>query len=165
MKPVTIIAAVARNGVIGYQGSIPWFLPEDLRHFKARTEGHSVIMGRKTWESLPCSVRPLPGRQNIVVSSDQTYEAVGATTAGSLPLAIQLASVGEVFIIGGATLYWQALPMPMATKMILTQIDDDYHGDTYFPPFDNGEWLVTECLRRDGYAFVTYERALGGVSV
>ena len=156
MKPVTIIAAVARNGVIGYQGSIPWFLPEDLRHFKARTEGHSVIMGRKTWESLPCSVRPLPGRQNIVVSSDQTYEAVGAITAGSLTLATQLASVGEVFIIGGATLYWQALPM--ATKMILTEIDYDYVGDTYFPTFDKADWLVTECLRRDWYTFVTYER-------
>lgn len=163
MKPVTIIAAVAHNRVIGCQGSIPWFIPEDLNHFRDKTMGNTVIMGRKTWESLPCSVRPLPGRQNIVVSSDQTYEAVGAITAGSLTLAIQLASVGEVFIIGGATLYWQALPM--ATKMILTQIDDDYQGDTYFPTFDNEGWLVTECIRRNGYAFVTHERALGGVSV
>lgn len=156
MKPVTIIAAVAHNRVIGCQGSIPWFIPEDLNHFRDKTMGNTVIMGRKTWESLPYSVRPLPGRQNIVVSSDQTYEAVGAITAGSLTLAIQLASVGEVFIIGGAQLYEQALPL--VTKMILTEIDYDYVGDTYFPTFDKADWLVTECLRRDWYTFVTYER-------
>ena len=158
MKPVTIIAAVAHNRVIGCQGSIPWFIPEDLNHFRDKTMGNTVIMGRKTWESLPARMRPLPGRTNIVVSRDPEYIAAGATTTNDLHLAIRLATNldGDVFIIGGAQLYEQALPL--VTKMILTEIDYDYVGDTYFPTFDKADWLVTECLRRDWYTFVTYER-------
>lgn len=157
MKTLTIIAALTKNKVIGYQGTIPWFLPDDLNHFRDKTLGNTVIMGRKTWESLPARMRPLPGRNNIVVSRDPGYVAAGATTTNDLYLAIELATHahGDVFIIGGAQLYAQALPL--ATKMILTEIDYDYVGDTYFPTFDKADWLVTECLRRDGHAFVTYE--------
>ena len=88
-KPIlSLIAAVARNGVIGIDNRLPWRLPADLKHFKALTLGHTVIMGRKTWESLPASFRPLPGRQNIVVTRDDSYQAAGATLANSLPAAI-----------------------------------------------------------------------------
>ena len=111
-KPIlTLIAAIARNGVIGIDNRLPWRLPADLKHFKALTLGNTVIMGRKTWESLPASFRPLPGRQNIVVTRDGSYQAASATIATSLPAAIAAAESSEAFVIGGADLYAAALPL------------------------------------------------------
>lgn len=162
-KPVlTLIAAVARNGVIGVDNRLPWRLPADLRHFKALTSGHAVIMGRKTWESLPANFRPLPGRRNIVVTRDASYQAAGATIATSLPAAIAAAESGEAFVIGGAELYAAALPV--ANRLQLTEIDASFEGDTHFPAIDHQQWRETlrEAHHDDAgfdYAFVTYQRS------
>lgn len=161
-KPVlTLIAAVARNGVIGIDNRLPWHLPADLKHFKALTLGNTVIMGRKTWESLPTSFRPLPGRRNIVVTRDADYRAEGAVVALSLPAAIAAAESGEAFVIGGAEMYAAALPL--ADRLQLTEIDAAFEGDTHFPAVDAHHWRETSReTHRDetgpGYAFVTYER-------
>ena len=158
---LTLIAAVARNGVIGQDNRLPWHLPADLKHFKALTTGHAVIMGRKTWESLPEKFRPLPGRQNIVVTRNAGYAAEGAVVVGSLPAALAAAAGDEAFVIGGAELYQAALPL--AARLQLTEIDADYAGDTWFPPRDPQQWRETaRDAQHDetglGYAFVTYER-------
>ncbi|NJD33294.1 MAG: dihydrofolate reductase [Betaproteobacteria bacterium] len=161
-KPVlTVIAAVARNGVIGKNNRLPWHLPADLRHFRALTTGHAVIMGRKTWESLPAKFRPLPGRQNIVVTRDEAYRAEGATVVTSLPAAVAAAQGDEAFVIGGAELYVAALPL--ADRLQLTEIDAAFDGDTHFPAIDPRQWRETarEAHQEEtgpGYAFVTYER-------
>jgi dihydrofolate reductase len=159
--PLALIAAIAANGVIGDRNRLPWRLPEDLRHFRALTSGHAVIMGRKTWESLP---GPLPGRQNIVVTRDPHYAAAGAEVATTLDAALALVRLPPpAFCIGGGELYRAALPR--ATTLYLTEIDRDFEGDTTFPPFDRADWPETrrEAQRGDGpdaftYRFVTRER-------
>ncbi|MFA4969138.1 MAG: dihydrofolate reductase [Sulfuritalea sp.] len=161
-KPVlTLIAAVARNGVIGIDNRLPWHLPADLKHFKTLTVDHTVIMGRKTWESLPAKFRPLPDRRNIVVTRDAGYRAEGATVALSLPAAIAAAESGEAFVIGGAELYAAALPL--ADRLQLTEIDAAFEGDTHFPAIDPRHWRETarETHRDEAgfdYAFVSYEK-------
>ena len=157
---VFLVAAVAANGVIGVGGKLPWRLPEDLKHFKAITLGHPVIMGRKTWESLG---RPLPGRENIVVTRAAGYEAPGASVAASLDAALALCA-GEplAFVIGGAELYVAALPI--AAGLVLTEIHRDYEGDTRFPAFDREAWRETQRKPQKGadglrFDFVLYERA------
>ena len=138
-KPIlSLIAAIARNGVIGIDNRLPWHLPADLKHFKALTTGHAVIMGRKTWESLPAKFRPLPGRRNIVVTRNAAFRAEGALVAGSLAAAVALAESSEAFIIGGAELYAAALPL--ADRLCLTEIDADFEGDTRFPAVDPKRW-------------------------
>lgn len=162
-KPtLTLIAAVANNGVIGKDNRLPWHLPADLKHFKALTTGRTVIMGRKTWESLPDNFRPLPGRQNIVVTRNAAYRAEGAAVVTSLPAAIAAAQSDEAFVIGGAELYAAALPL--ADRLQLTEIDAAFDGDTHFPAIDTNQWRETarETHRDEagtGYAFVTYERS------
>jgi dihydrofolate reductase len=161
-KPVlTLIAAVARNGVIGIDNRLPWQLPADLKHFKELTTGHAVIMGRKTWESLPEKFRPLPGRRNIVVTRNDSFRAEGATVSISLPDAIAAANGDEAFVIGGAELYKAALPL--ADRLQLTEIDAAYEGDTWFPAIETTRWQETARESHsdaDGfrYAFVTYQR-------
>jgi dihydrofolate reductase len=161
-KPnLTLIAAVAKNGVIGIDNRLPWRLPADLKHFKALTLGHTVIMGRKTWESLPAGFRPLPGRRNIVVTRNDGYQAEGAAIAASLPAAVAAADGGEAFVIGGAELYAAALPL--ADRLQLTEIDTIFEGDTFFPAIDPHQWQETarETHHDDAgfsYAFVTYQR-------
>lgn len=157
---VFLVAAVAANGVIGADGKLPWRLPEDLKHFKALTLGHPVIMGRKTWESLG---RPLPGRENIVVTRSVGYDAPGASVAASLDAALALCA-GEplVFVIGGSELYAAALPL--ADGLVLTEIHRDYDGDTRFPELDRKAWRETQRRPQtaaDGlrFDFVLYERA------
>lgn len=162
-KPIlTLIAAVARNGVIGIDNRLPWRLPADLKRFKALTLGHAVIMGRKTWESLPAGFRPLPGRRNIVVTRDAGYHAKGAAVATSLPGAVAAAESGEAFVIGGAELYAAALPL--ADRLQLTEIDAAFEGDTWFPAIDPRHWRETARETHHdaagfGYAFVTYRRS------
>ena len=155
---VYLVAAVAANGVIGRDGQLPWHLPEDLKHFKRLTLGHPVIMGRRTWESLG---RPLPGRDNIVVTHRAGYEAPGAAVANSLEAALALCA-GEpvVFVIGGQQLFAESLPM--AAGLVLTEIYRDYEGDTWFPPYDRSRWRETQRERHsaaDGtkFDFVLYE--------
>lgn len=158
---VSIIVARARNGVIGRQGALPWHLPEDLAHFKATTTGHAIIMGRKTWDSIG---RPLPNRRNIVVTRNADWSAPGAEAAPSLAAAVALcAGDDEAFIIGGAQLYDEALAM--ADKLIVTEIDHDFEGDTRLPAPDSLLWREgsRETHRSTGvasfdYAFVTYLR-------
>ena len=161
MKPLlTLIAAVARNGIIGRDNTLPWRLPEDLKHFKALTTGHPIVMGRKTWESLG---RPLPGRHNIVITRDATYHAEGATVVNSLEDALHLANdAEELFVIGGAEIY--RLALPLADRLQLTELDADFAGDTHFPDVYRSSWRETMRERHSSaagldYAFVTYERA------
>jgi dihydrofolate reductase len=154
-----LIAGIARNGVIGRDNKLPWRLPEDLKHFKALTMGHPMIMGRKTWESLPGK---LPGRQHIVVTRDPAYCADGATVVGSLQAAVAAAGeVDEVFVIGGAELYAQAFEF--ADRLQLTEIATDFAGDAHFPDWNRAAWreAARATHRAEAgfdYAFVTYER-------
>jgi dihydrofolate reductase len=157
---VYLIAAVAANGVIGAGGKLPWRLPEDLRHFKALTLGHPVIMGRKTWESLG---KPLPGRENIVVTRSPGYDAPGVHVAASLDAALAFcAGQSLAFVIGGRELYAAALPQ--ADGLVLTEIQRDYDGDVRFPEFDRSAWRETQRKPQAGadglrFDFVLYERA------
>ena len=159
---VSLVAAVARGGVIGRGGEIPWRLPEDLARFRALTTGHAVVMGRKTWESLPERFRPLPGRRNVVVSRNPEWRADGAERAGSLEDALALLDGAErVFVIGGGQLYAEALPY--ADELLLTEIDADAEGDTWFPAWERGEFEETgreQHVSAGGvqYSFVTYAR-------
>ena len=156
-----LVFAVARNGTIGVDGRLPWRLPEDLKRFRALTLGHSVIMGRKTWASLP---RALPQRQNIVVTRDEHFVAAGADVARSLDDALSCVRCPlPVFCIGGAELYRSALPR--ADALYLTEIDRDFVGDVALPPLDRSQWR--EVAREPGllqgsdgfaFAFVTYVR-------
>jgi len=126
---VTLILARARNGVIGASGGLPWRLPEDLAFFKRTTMGHPIVMGRKTWESIG---RPLPGRRSIIVTRDRSFAAAGAEVVHSLDEAIQrCADTEEIFVIGGAQLYAEALGR--ADRLLLTEIDADFEGDTFMP--------------------------------
>lgn len=137
---ISLIAAVARNRVIGAGNRLIWHISEDLRHFKTITSGHPVIMGRKTFESLG---RPLPNRTNVVISRQTDYRAEGCIVVDSLVNALLLfPAAEEVFIIGGAQIYAQALPL--ADRFYLTEVDADFSGDTYFPEWDRSEWRLTE---------------------
>ena len=137
---LSLIAAVARNRVIGKNNQLLWHLPEDMKHFREVTRGKPVIMGRKTWESLPEKFRPLPGRHNIVVSRNLDYKAPGATLVSSLEDAIHLTrSDDETFVIGGETLYRQALAQ--AHRLYLTEIDQNYEGDAFFPEVSPKNWI------------------------
>ena len=163
---VSLVAAVARNGVIGRDGSIPWRLPEDMRHFRDLTMGHPVVMGRKTWESLPDRFRPLPGRDNVVVTRNPDWAAQGADRAASVEDALRLLdSEPKVFVIGGGDIYGSALPL--ADELQLTEIDAEIEGDTTFPDWDRAEFEEISRephVAEDGtpYAFVTYVRRAGG---
>ena len=158
---IALIAAVAANGVIGADNQLPWRLPEDLKRFRALTLGHAVIMGRKTWESLP---RALPERQNIIVTRQHGYAAGGADTAPSFAAALGCVRMPEpVFCIGGGEIYRAALPF--ATTLHLTEIAHSFDGDARFPPFERNDWRETarEVHTPDqpggfAYAYVTYER-------
>jgi dihydrofolate reductase len=159
---LSLIAAVARNGAIGRDNELLWKESADQKHFAATTRGHAVIMGRRTWESLPPRFRPLPGRRNIVVTRGAGFDAPGAETAESLDAALQrLADVPRVFVIGGAQLYAQALPR--VDEMVLTEIDADLDGDVHFPAWDRQAFVETSReghVGADGtrFAFVTYRR-------
>lgn len=136
-KTLTLVAAMARNGGIGWQGGMPWHLPAELRHFKKTTLGKPVVMGRKTFESIG---RALPGRQNIVVSRNAQLHAEGCDVATSLVEAIELAEGLELMVIGGGELYRQA--MPLASRLVLTTIDIEPECDTWFPAWDATDWLL-----------------------
>ena len=156
---IYLIAAVASNGVIGARGKLPWHLPEDLKHFRKFTLGHPILMGRRTWEALG---KPLPGRENIVISRKPGFEAPGASLASSVEGAIALCAGEPVaFVIGGAEIYAAALPL--ADGLVLTEIQREFEGDTRFPEWNHGEWRETQREARtakDGmrFDFVLYER-------
>jgi dihydrofolate reductase len=136
-----LIWAQARNGVIGKAGKLPWHLPEDLAHFKAKTAGCPVVMGRKTWDSLPPKFKPLPGRRNIVVTRSESFEQTGAETFPSLRAALdQCKQYDHVWVIGGAQIYAQALAL--ADSLEVTKIDADFDGDAFAPRL-GAEWGKT----------------------
>ncbi len=151
---ISIIAAVAANGVIGCQGRLPWCLPEDLARFKSLTMGHTVIMGRRTFESLPHGA--LPGRRNIVLSR-QPLTLDGAEVFRSLDQALaQCRNEEEIFIIGGETVYRAALPV--AGRMLLTLVEQSPAGDAFFPPIDRHEWQEIKKEKHSGFSFVELQR-------
>ncbi len=159
---ISIIAALARNRVIGIHNRLPWRLPADLKFFRRTTLGHAVIMGRKNYESIG---RPLPQRQNIVLSTDSGYQAPGCQVRHSLAAALAAAGDDpEIFIIGGANLYAQALPL--AERMYLTLIEAEFDGDAWFPEYDEREWreIAREEHAPDAdnpyrFSFLTLQRA------
>lgn len=154
---ISIIAAMARNGVIGRDGRLPWRLPADLRRFRELTTGHAVIMGRKTYESIG---RPLPDRVNIVITGQPNGLADGVLNAGSLAMALEMSGgEDEVFIAGGGEIYTQALPF--ADRLYLTVLDADFNGDTLFPPIPLQEFreLYRKLFADDpGGVFLCLER-------
>jgi dihydrofolate reductase len=135
---ITLVAALDRNRLIGREGGLPWRLPADLRHFRRLTLGHPVVMGRRTHQSI---ARALPGRRNLVISGDPDFEAApGCEPVASLAAALEACGgAPEVMVIGGAQVYAEALPI--ADRLELTVIDHAFEGDTWFPPFDQDEWL------------------------
>ena len=159
MRTLHLILARAANGVIGKGNQIPWRLPEDLAHFKATTMGCPVLMGRKTWDSLPPKFRPLPGRINIVLSRHAHWQADGALRAASLEEALGLCPAqAQVWVIGGAELYAQA--MPLASTAVVTELEAEFEGDAFAPVFD-ATWQETTRERHVAsnglaFSFVTY---------
>lgn len=156
---LTLIVATDRNGGIGINNTLPWRLPEDLAFFKRTTSGHAIIMGRKTFDSIG---RPLPNRRNIVVSRNPGWSHDGTERAGSLAEAVQLAGAGEVFVIGGAQIYVDAVVL--ADKLIVTEIAAIYDCDAFFPAIDPAIWQETSREAHHSaengwdYAFVIYQR-------
>ena len=164
MSRINLIFARAANGVIGKDNAMPWHLPEDLAHFKRLTQGCPVIMGRKTWDSLPPRFRPLPGRSNIVVTRQSDWQADGALRAASLPEALRLCGdAPDIWVIGGADIYRQA--EPLAVRAEVTEIAQEFEGDAYAPALGPA-WQETARapqLAASGlsFAFVTYEKKQG----
>lgn len=163
--PVTLVAAVARNRVIGRGNDLPWHLPEDLAFFKRLTLGHPVVMGRRTFDSIVARLgKPLPGRTNIVVTREAKRAIPGATAVDSIHDAVDAArGAPEAFVIGGAEIF--RLALPLAQRAWLTEIDADFAGDTFLPALDAREWREAERqthppagARAFGFAFVRYER-------
>lgn len=151
---VSFVVARADNGVIGRDNALPWHIPDDLRHFKRLTLGKPVVMGRKTWESLG---RPLPERDNIVVTRNPGYHAGGARVVRSLAEALA-GDAAEIMVIGGAAIFAEALPL--ATRVHLTEVHDAPEGDVTMPGFGR-DWRETGRDDRDGHSFVTLERVAG----
>lgn len=151
---VVLVAAVARNGVIGADGGMPWHIPADLRRFKRITMGHPMVMGRKTFESMGA----LPGRRSIVITRDRGWRADGAEVADSLDTALALAASTDelIMVVGGGQIYAQAIDR--ADRLEITHLDRDAPGDTVFPPIDPARWSVADREDADGLAFVTYTR-------
>lgn len=152
---VTIVAAVARNGVIGVDGGLPWRLPGDLTRFKRLTMGHSLVMGRKTFDSIG---RALPGRHTIVITRQPDWEVEGVEVVHSVPWALSKAADrdGDVFVVGGAEIYRQTLEV--ADAMELTEVDQSPEGDTFFPEFSCPPWHEVWRHPEDGFTFVRYEQ-------
>lgn len=162
LRRLKAIVAMANDRAIGRKGTLPWHLPEDLAHFKATTLGNPIVMGRKTWESLPR--RPLPGRRNMVVSANSGYVAEGAEVFGSVEMAIAACPASETpIIIGGASIYKTALPY--CTDVIVTQVDTTVpDADTFFPELSPEEWEISDCsewmtsAKGLEYRFVSFSR-------
>jgi len=158
---IALIAAVAGNRVIGRDGEMPWHLPADLRHFKATTMGHPVIMGRLTYDSIAADIGgPLPGRPNIVLSRSDPDLPDEVLIVDSIERAVDAArdaaDTETIYVIGGATIYEQFLPQ--ADRLVLTEIQESYEGDTEFPAWDREEWTERSREDHDGFSFVEYER-------
>nr|AIA13656.1 Dihydrofolate reductase [uncultured bacterium]AIA14246.1 Dihydrofolate reductase [uncultured bacterium] len=163
---ISLVAAVAQNGIIGKKNDLPWRLPDDMKFFMETTKGHVVILGRKNYESLPPKFQPLPGRTNIIVSRQENYEAPGSFVVNSIKKALEIAIESgetEAMVIGGSEIY--ALSLEYADRLYITEVLADVDGDVSFPPYNKKEWkeisrLHHEADQRHVYAFdfVVYER-------
>lgn len=166
LVPVAMIVAMAKNRVIGVEGQLPWYLPEDLKFFKRMTQAKPLVMGRKTFASIG---KPLPNRLNIVVTRQEAFAHEGIRVCHDLPAALALAdqqatleAAEEVMVMGGGEIYRQA--MPYASRLYVTEVDIEVEGDAYFPLLDPSEWRETQRVagqpneQQPDYAFVTYER-------
>jgi dihydrofolate reductase len=154
---IALVVAHSANRVIGRDGGLPWRLPGDLRRFRELTTGHAVVMGRRTYESLPAAFRPLPERRNVVLTSDAGYRAAGAEVVTDLAAALD----GPCFVIGGGEVYAHALPH--ADRVYATELEAEVDGDTYFPSLPADEWRCVERGDRvvedgHGYRFTIYDR-------
>ncbi|MNZ60990.1 Dihydrofolate reductase [compost metagenome] len=163
---ITLIWAMSRNGVIGVNNQLPWRIPADLKFFKEQTTGKTMIMGRKTWESLGC--RPLPNRRSVVLTGDYAYEAEGADIVYTVEEALEYAKAGELMIIGGGAVF--QLFIEYADTLLVTMIDHEFDGDVFFPKIDWTEFsLVSEIqgIRNEknpyDYRFLTYKRQKNNV--
>ena len=148
---ISLIVAHDKNRVIGYENKMPWYLPGDLKYFKEMTMGKPIVMGRKTFESIG---RPLPGRRNIVITRNKQYKLDGIETVSSLEEALMITKNDEeVMIIGGEQIF--RLALPLADRLYITQINAEFNGDTYFPPYEG--WQLVHCQNEltsnDGYTF------------
>lgn len=152
---ITLIASVTRGGFIGADGDLAWRNSEDLRRFKELTLGHTLVMGRRTFDSIG---RPLPGRRTIVITRDPQWSAAGVQTAGSVAEALAAAGPGEVFVAGGGQIYAQTVDL--ADRLEITHVDADPPGDTRFPIIDPSRWRVVARQPLDGFTFTTYERQI-----
>lgn len=163
MTTISLIAAMAKNRVIGINNTLPWHLPADFRHFKRVTMGKPILMGRKTYESIG---HPLPGRTNIVITGNSDYRAEGCEVVNSINEALSLTSdEAEVMVIGGASFYQQTLPI--AQRIYLTIIHHEFEGDAHFVEFDDSEWHEVERIdfdpdeqNRYPYSFITLKRVV-----
>ena len=161
---INMIFARAANGVIGSNNRLPWHLPEDMAHFKQLTQGCPVIMGRKTWDSLPVRFRPLPGRANVVITRQPGWLAPGAQTVSNISQAIALCHASpEVWIIGGAQIY--ALAEPLAQRVEVTEIAQDFEGDAYAPTLGT-QWVEASRERHTSsnglnFSFISYNKHTG----
>lgn len=158
---IILIAAVSQNNVIGKKNSLPWYLPEDLKHFKEITTGHAVLMGRKTFESIMTRLKhPLPNRKNVVVTKKADYTVPdGVKLYHSIDKAIEELTEytdENVYVIGGATIYAQTIDH--ADQLLITEVHKKYDGDVFFPDIDMTKWRETSREDHDEYSFVTYER-------
>lgn len=157
---IVVVAAVAENGVIGRDGELPWHYSEDLQHFKETTMGHPVIMGRRTFEGIVTDLgEPLPGRTNVVLTSQDRAVPTGALRAASIEAALDVArDTGSdvAYVVGGATVYEQFLDR--ADRLVLTEVHEDHDGDTYFPDIEWDHWAESARDDRGELSFVEYER-------
>ncbi len=163
---ISLIAALTRNRVIGKNNDLPWRLPDDMKYFMATTKGHFVIMGRKNYESIPTKFRPLPERENLILTTQRDFQAPGCTLIHSLEEGINISRKGkeeELFIIGGAEVY--KLALPFATHLYLTEIDAEVDGDAFFPPIDTKQWKeisrvhhAQDVRHRFAFDFVVYSK-------
>lgn len=155
--PTTLIAAISKNNCIGKNGDVPWHIPEDLEHFKRVTTGKIVLMGRKTWESIPKKYRPLSKRKNIVITRQSAYVVPEEVEVYETVEAALAAHVGEdMMIVGGGEIYAQTIDQ--ADVLNITHVDQEVDGDAFFPKIDSSVWKEVSRNDRDGYAFVVYHK-------
>ena len=155
---ISLIAAVAKNGVIGNKNDLLWYLPEDLKHFKEVTAGKTVIMGRKTFESIFARIKkPLPNRTNVVITRQTNIKLPeGVKVCSTIEDALRSYGGADIFIIGGGEIYKQTIDK--ADKLYITHVDGEYHGDARFPEIDGKKWKLQSEEKHDGYSFAIYER-------
>lgn len=154
---ISLIAAIAKNNCIGKDNQLLWNIPEDMKHFKDLTTGQVVLMGRKTWESIPEKFRPLPNRTNIIITRDESYQVpAGVEVYSSIDKAIANHKDESIFIIGGAQIYQQTIDM--ADKLCITHVNQDCDGDAFFPKINPNVWQETGREDHDGFSFVTYKK-------